>query len=107
MFHPMLARWLAVSIGLLALTVSAQTAAPGTPAATAPAFAPGDYRSALEGYQPYTETKMVPWKAANDTVGQIGGWRVYAKEVAEGQGQSGQGAPAAGVPKPAASQAKP
>lgn len=113
MFHPMLARWLAVSSGLLALTVSAQTAAPGTPAASpgaAPASAPqgpGDYRSALEGYQPYGETKMVPWKAANDTVGQIGGWRAYAKEAAERQGQTGQAAPAVGAPKPAASQAKP
>lgn len=104
MFHPMLARWLAVSTGLLVLTVSAQTAAPGTAAATRPT---GDYRSALEGYQPYSETRMVPWKAANDTVGQIGGWRAYAKEAAEGQGQSGQAAPAAGAPKPAASQAKP
>ena len=106
MFHPMLARWLAVSTGLLALTVSAQTAAPGTPAAAQPTPA-ADYRSALEGYQPYGETRMVPWKAANDTVGQIGGWRAYAKEAAEGQGQAGQAAPAAGAPKPAASQAKP
>lgn len=93
MFHPMLARWLAISTGLLALAVSAQTTPAGTPA--------------LQGYQPYSETKMVPWKAANDTVGQIGGWRAYAKEAAEGQGQTGQAAPAAGAPKPAASQAKP
>lgn len=112
MFHPMLARWLAISTGLLALTVSAQTAAPGTPAAalatpTTASTGSGDYRSALEGYQPYSETQMVPWKAANETVGQIGGWRAYAKEAAEGQGQGGQAAPAAGAPKPAAGQAKP
>jgi len=90
MFQPMPARWLAVSSALLVLTVSAQT--PATPAARAAASAPvaqtqttpGQYRSALESYQPYSENKMVPWKEANDTVGKIGGWRVYAKEAAEG-----------------------
>lgn len=139
MFHPMLARWLAVSTGLLALTVSAQTPAapparaaasaaaaepaakPTTPPATAAATAasapveraqavPGAYRSALEGYQPYSEDKMVPWREANDTVGKVGGWRAYAKEAAEGQGpqgHAGHAAPAASAPKPAASQTKP
>jgi hypothetical protein len=101
MFQPMLARGLAVSSALLALTVFAQTPT------TAPTQArPGEYRSVFEGYQPYGESKMVPWKEANDTVGQIGGWRAYAKEAAEGQGHRGH-APAAGAPKPAASQAKP
>lgn len=101
MYQRKLARGLAVSSALVALTVAAQTT---------PAPAPGPYRSALEGYQPYSDTKMVPWKAANDTVGQIGGWRAYAKEAAEGQGQQGHGdqaAPAAGAAKPAASQPKP
>jgi len=108
MSHSMLARWLALPTGLLALTVFAQNAAPAL-AASQPT-APGEYRSALEDYQPYSETRMVPWKAANDTVGQIGGWRAYAKEAAEAQGQHGHrghSAPAAGAAKPAASQAKP
>lgn len=99
MFQPMLARWLAVSTGLLTLAASAQTPA-----------APGEYRSAFEGYQPYSESKMVPWKEANDTVGKIGGWRAYAKEAAEGQaqqGHAGHAAPAANAAKPAASPAKP
>jgi hypothetical protein len=86
MFKPMLVRWLAVAASLAALAVSAQTPAP-TPA-------PVPYRSALEGYQPFADTKAVPWKEANDTVGRIGGWRAYAKETAS-------------APKPAASQAKP
>ena len=100
MCQPMLARWLAVSSALFALTVSAQTR-------------PGEYRSALEGYQPHSENKTVPWKEANDTVGKVGGWRAYAKEAAEGQGpqghtgHAGHAAPAASAPKPAASQAKP
>lgn len=116
MFQPMLARWLAVSSGLLTLAASAQTPAalPARAAASAPVArtqaAPGEYRSALEGYQPYSENRMVPWKEANDTVGKIGGWRVYAKEAAEGHGQqghAGHAASAASAPKPAASQAKP
>lgn len=105
MFHPMLARWLAASSGLLALTASAQTAA--APPARG---APGEYRSALEGYQSYGEGKMVPWKEANDAVGKIGGWRAYAKEAAEGQehqGHAGHAAPAASAPGPAASQPRP
>ncbi len=139
MFQPMLARWLAVSTGLLTLAASAQTSAapparvsapataaaseakPATPPASAAATgtlapvtrtqtAPGGYRSALEGYQPYSEEKIVPWREANDTVGKIGGWRAYAKEAAEGQsqqGHAGHAAPAASAAKPAASQAKP
>ncbi|TWO63328.1 hypothetical protein FN976_28585 [Caenimonas sedimenti] len=121
MLYPMLARWLAVSSGLLTLAASAQTpAAPparaaasavATPAPVARAqAAPGEYRSALEGYQPYSESKMVPWKEANDTVGKIGGWRAYAKVAAEGQGEqghAGHATPAASAPKPAASQTKP
>lgn len=135
MFQPMLARWLAVSTGLLTLAASAQTpaappvraaasAAAGASAAkpaTAPASAAaapvartqaaaGEYRSALEGYQPYSEEKIVPWREANDTVGKVGGWRAYAKEASEGpgqQGHAGHAASAASAPKPAASQAKP
>lgn len=56
---------------------SAQTASPATvstPAATG-------FRSAFEGYQPYTEEKTQAWKEANDTAGRIGGWRAYAKEA--------------------------
>ena len=47
--------------------------------------APPPYRSALEGYQPYTDEKIVNWKEANDNTGRIGGWREYAKEASEPQ----------------------
>lgn len=53
------------------------------PAAAANQPAPPVFRSAFEGYQPYTEQKMAPWKQANDNVGQIGGWREYAKEASQ------------------------
>ena len=47
--------------------------------------APPHYRSALEGYQPYTDEKIGDWKEANDNAGRIGGWRAYAKEASDSQ----------------------
>ena len=47
--------------------------------------APPAYRSALEGYQPFTDEKIVDWKEANDNAGRIGGWREYAKEASDAQ----------------------
>lgn len=92
------AQWLAVLPTLAALTVSAQNAAP---AATiqSPAVS---FRSALEGYQPYTDEKTVNWKEANDNVGRIGGWREYAKEARQAQTPD-----AAAKPDPRAVPAKP
>lgn len=52
------------------------------------------YRSALQGYRPYADTEPGSWTEANDRVGRIGGWRVYAKEAREPQ------APAAGASAP-------
>lgn len=101
--------WLA----LLAVTVlplwttvaNAQTPAPPAPPAPATAMteaAPAAYRSALEGYQPYTDEKTVNWKEANDTTGRIGGWREYAKEARPAQTPD-----AAAKPDPGAAPAKP
>ncbi len=42
----------------------------------------GSYRSAFEGYRPYTDEKIISWQGANDTAGRIGGWREYARESA-------------------------
>lgn len=43
------------------------------------------YTSPLADYQPMSQPlsaeKVSSWKAANDTVGHIGGWRAYAKEA--------------------------
>ena len=44
-------------------------------------IAPAPYRSAMEGYKPYTDEKVIDWKQANDSTGRIGGWREYAKEA--------------------------
>ena len=43
----------------------------------------------FEGYQPYTDEKIVNWKEANDDAGRIGGWREYAKEASESQTPDG------------------
>jgi len=81
---------------VLALPLWAGVAHAQTPAQPAPAA----FRSALEGYQPYTDEKIIPWKEANDNVGRIGGWREYAKEAR-------QAPDAAAKPDPRAVQAKP
>lgn len=75
---------IAAALTLAISSVQAQTGlpVPAVPASepSAPALA---YRSALEGFQAYTEEKTVNWKQANDTTAQIGGWRAYAKEAAQ------------------------
>ena len=87
------AHWLAAITATAALTAVAQTApaASGPPPADPPALS---YRSAFEGYQPYMEEKTIPWKEANETVYQRGGWRAYAKEASE-ESPSGGEAPKA------------
>ena len=86
---------LAVWLGLTTLAVAAQTApaargAPASAAAAAAVRAP--YRSVFTDYRGMSEQPLAPWRASNDTVGTIGGWRAYARES--------QGQPAA-PPKPA------
>lgn len=69
---------------------SASTPAPSTAAASLPVNSGGTgaasdslrYRSAFEGYRRYADEPVTPWKAANDQVGRIGGWKTYAKEAA-------------------------
>lgn len=78
---------------LWATQATAQTSAvapvkPVAPAAVADT-APPPYRSALEGYQRYTDEKTVNWKDANDAVARIGGWREYAKEASQTQAPEG------------------
>jgi hypothetical protein len=72
--------WL-VPIFFLSGIASAQRPAPASPASEAPQAAVTGYRSAFEGYKPYTDDKLLTWKDANDSTGQIGGWRAYAKEA--------------------------
>jgi hypothetical protein len=74
--------WVAFSsVALLASHASAQTAPPAVPPAISPAVTPAPFKSAFEGYQSYSDDKMTNWKAANDEVARIGGWREYAKQA--------------------------
>ena len=97
------ARWLAALPALAALAASAQTGPAPPDAAAAPA-APLSFRSAMEGYKPFAEEKPIPWKQANETVHQRGGWQAYAKEGAgEAEAKpSGAGDPHTGHAMPKA-----
>lgn len=72
----------AVALTAIALPSGAQTAAAAAadPQAASGTADPG-YRSPFEGYQRFTQEQVGSWKAANDNVGRIGGWREYAKEA--------------------------
>ena len=52
------------------------------------------YDSAFSRYKPYRDEKATPWREANDTVTQIGGWRAYAKEAQQPEPVSSTAAPA-------------
>jgi len=56
------------------------------------------YRSAFAGYQGFAGQKVDDWRNSNDKVGQIGGWRAYAKE---GRGAASGATPADGTSGPA------
>lgn len=43
---------------------------PADPEAAAPS---PQYRSAFDGYQPFRDEKLAPWREVNDEVGRIGG----------------------------------
>lgn len=76
--------WLAIVPSLTAAAACAQPAAASSnTGAAAPPSATVSFQSALQGYQPFRDEPVRPWKDANDTVGKIGGWRAYAKEAAE------------------------
>ncbi len=70
--------WVAFSsAALLVGHASAQTAPPAVP----PEATPVPYKPAFEGYRAYSDDPMLNWKAANDEVARIGGWREYAKQA--------------------------
>ncbi len=43
------------------------------------------YTSSLTNYKGYTDQAVQSWRGANDRVGQVGGWRAYAKEISTSQ----------------------
>lgn len=100
MLYQLPARALACLTALGTYSAGAQTPVTPLPQGPSPeSSAPVLYQSALEGYRPYSDEKVLSWKDSNDMVGKIGGWRVYAKEA--------QGAQPAGAKNPGAAGATP
>jgi hypothetical protein len=66
---------------------------PADPSARVPTAA---YRSPFADYRVLGDEAVGNWRAANDEVGRIGGWREYAREV-----QDTGSKPVATPPKPA------
>ncbi len=97
---------IAVLGSMAALSVAAQpapqTIAPAAAARRVPAPA---YRSSFETYRPFADEKVLPWRQTNDTVGERGGWRAYAREAQEGAApgegdDARRGTPPATPPQP-------
>ena len=86
------AQWLATLAALAAFAAGAQTGPAPVAGRTAELGGVPSFRSAMEGYKPFTDEKPTAWKDANDTVHQRGGWRAYAKEGAGGAGDKPSGA---------------
>ena len=94
--HPFTRFFIALlSSAVLAATGFAQTPAPGN-SATKPGAAP--VRSAFDGYRAYNDESLSNWRAANENVARIGGWREYARQAQEVDGTP---------PRLAAQEAKP
>lgn len=120
MTFPFRSRWCAAAVGLLVplalLGPLAAIAQPGVNASRGPTRPdPGEasapvppvvHRSAFTGYRPQRATPSRDWKASNDDVGRIGGWKAYAREANEAPESSpaptaAPATPAAPAPAPA------
>jgi hypothetical protein len=74
-----------LSLALVSGACIAQISSPaaGAPSVPSTQVYPLSYSSSFHGYLPYQAQKIEPWKAANDKVKDIGGWRVYTREGAQ------------------------
>ena len=68
---------------------------------TTPATPQPVYRSAFEGYRSFTDEPVRPWRETNDTVGRIGGWKAYAREIQAPDARPAAAAAGASAPTPA------
>lgn len=60
---------------------AAQTPMAADPAMASAAVPETIHQPLFEGFKSIQEIPVGNWRAANDTVGQIGGWRAYAREA--------------------------
>ena len=91
--------WTVALTALPALAVAQQTARPD-PADPRVSVPPVVYVSPLMQYQPLGDEQVTSWKAANDLVEKIGGWRVYTKEAQEPTSATEQAGRPSGQPAP-------
>lgn len=78
-------RWrrLALACAGLLLSPPMHAAETGAESATQAVLAP------LDGYQAWRDEPLEAWRAANDRVGEIGGWRTYLRESQADDDQGG------------------
>jgi hypothetical protein len=69
--------------GAVSTTVADAPVKPIAPSATQAPKRVLNHKSSFDNYRPYSDEKAANWKAANDEVGRIGGWRAYLKEAQE------------------------
>jgi hypothetical protein len=84
---------------LLASTTAALAAPPDPLDAAAP-VPPLRHDSVTAHHRPLAEPPVAPWKASNDTVGRIGGWRAYAREAQQGAADPAPATPSDAAPAP-------
>lgn len=89
----------AIAAGLATAAAARDQAgtAPRDPADPGAALAPLVYQSPFSGYRSFADGPVGSWRAVNDEVGRIGGWKVYAREVFEAMESEKRGEPAAGA----------
>lgn len=73
---------------LMALAAGTATAPAGAAPVHDPAQTQADvlrpaYRSAFGAYRPWQDQAVGDWRALNDRVGRVGGWRTYLKQAQE------------------------
>lgn len=88
--------------GLFAAATQAQTSPASTVGTQSMSPSVVLYRSVFADYRSYAEQPVKPWRESNDTVGLIGGWRVYAKEAREAVPATPSGPAASAAPQPKA-----
>jgi hypothetical protein len=84
-------------------SASTKAMSPGAKSVRGEAMPSVSYRSAFESYRRYAEEAVRPWAKSNEVVGQIGGWKAYAREAAgEAEPSSEGGATPVSIPAGAA-----
>ncbi|UXY14955.1 hypothetical protein N8I74_16785 [Chitiniphilus purpureus] len=72
---PPITRILLLPVLTLATAATFAATPPGEPEQTLP------YQSVFDSYRVFHDQAIADWRLANRTVGEIGGWRAYAREA--------------------------